>query len=153
MRELIRRWLGIPSIESKVASAFKTIEQSNERSSIRAKHLGKHIDAVDKQLQDLDHRWASLSTQSRNALERAVKLNNTGKQILEHFNLAIDANMYGDSWAVFVAANEKQPRVYFIDLRGATVKDIEEMVNRYNGIHQTVDTPYGMPTIKPLKRL
>ncbi len=153
MRELIRRWLGITSIENKVASAFKTIEQSNERSSVRTKHLGKHIDAVDKQLQDLDHRWASLSTQSQNAMERAVTLNRTGKQILEHFNLAVDANMYGESWAVFVVGGPKQPRVYFIDLRDANFKDIEELVTRYNGVRQAVDTPYGMPSIKPLRRL
>lgn len=139
VKQALRRWLGVTALEDenaqlkrKLASAFKTIEQANIRHTASTKYFDGRI----AKLQDLGR--------------KAEELNATCRLILKNFGVAADVNIHDDSWAVF-AVGGKKPRVYFVDLRGASIQEIDDIVKRFNSTRRAVDTPYGMDL--PTKRI
>jgi hypothetical protein len=150
IRNAVQKWLGIDTLEGETKQLFKVHGSLDKR--IRKLDTEKVAD-IDKRLGQLRHEWASLSTQSQSALERAVVLTATAKHILEHFELAVDVGIQDPSWAVLIVHDPKRPQATFIDLRGADMEHIHMVLEQFNGIRQTVDTPFGVSDLGPVKKV
>jgi hypothetical protein len=139
--DLIWRWLGLNDL-------LEGINDAHRRSALVANKLV----AVNKRLDQIETQYSDAIRRSNDALEMANTLNETGKQLVKHFDLAVDMNIHDESWAV-LCIRGKQERLYFLDLRGADGEQIRSLLERYSGTRQSVDTPYGMQGIKPIRKL
>ncbi len=137
LRYTLKRWLHID------------LEVSKRRQEIaRLEKRLKKLEDTQKSNLDMVTNISRLAIEAaQKTTAKSEKLNATGENLIKQFNLSIDANVYGKSWAVF-SVNGKQTLVHFAELPHDDLQFIERFLQRFAGTNRAVDAPRG---IKPLQ--
>ena len=116
LKKLIRKWLGLESLEDRFARSLSDVK------------------LLERETQELYSRTSHNSVNIRE-IHEAI---NIGVDVSPYNN-----SYYEGSWAVVVIKG-KQPIVKFLDLRGYHVSEIEEIIKRFERTSKTIDSPFNM---------
>jgi hypothetical protein len=149
IKKALRDRLGVTALEAEnarlnrqIQSVWKTNTRQNERIKTTTGYFDNRIAGLER-----------IGAQAKATLSKAEQLTDTGKRLMQHFEIGIDVGVHDESWAVLCVHGSKE-LLYFIDMRDSNMQEVRDMLTRYAGTRQTVDAPYGMvKNIKPYKAI